>query len=65
MSKRKLSVVEQREIERLEKQKDMYISIMMGKCELINEMIKEVNSGSWLAKMKAIKNAVDLAEDDK
>ena len=63
MSKRKLSFIEQKEIERLEDQKNMIIGEMMGKCEYINDLIKEVRSGSWLYHMKQIEKAVNLAEE--
>lgn len=60
---KKLRFIEQKEIERLERMKDLYIDEMMGKCELINEMIKEVKSGSWYDRIKNYVNAVN--EDNK
>ena len=58
MAKRKLSFLEQKELERLEDQKNMIIGEMMGKCDYINDQIKEVKSGSWL-----YRNTIDIAED--
>lgn len=63
MAKRKLSFIEQKEIERLNDQKNMIIGEMMGKCEYINDQIKEVRSGSWLYRMKQIRQAVDTTEE--
>ena len=63
MAKRKLSFLEQKELERLEDQKNMIIGEMMGKCDYINDQIKEVKSGSWLYRMKQYRNAIDIAED--
>lgn len=60
---KKLRFIEQKEIERLERMKDLYIDEMMGKCELINEMIKEVRSGSWYDRIKNYTNAIN--EDKK
>ena len=44
---------EQLELERLEKMKEACIYEMMGKCELINDMIKDVKNGSWFKRVKA------------
>ena len=34
----------------------------MGKCELINEFMKEVRSGSWYEHMKNITPAIEKGE---
>ena len=60
---RKLRMIEQKELERLERMKDLYIDEMMGKCDLINEMIKEVKSGSWYERINNYANAIN--EDKK
>ena len=56
---RKLRMIEQKEVERLERMKDLYIDEMMGKCDLINEMIKEVKSGSWYERINKYVNAIN------
>ena len=62
---KKLRFIEQKEIERLERMKDLYIDEMMGKCELINEMIKEVRSGSWYERINSYVNAIHYEDNKK
>lgn len=61
---RKLRRIEEQELKRLENLKDLYISEMMGKCELINEFMKEVRSGSWYERMKNIALAIDREKEN-
>lgn len=61
---RKLRRIEEQELKRLENLKDLYISEMMGKTELINEFMKEVRSGSWYERMKNIALAIEREKEN-
>ena len=51
--------VEEAELKRLENLKNHYISEMIGKCNIINDCIKEVKSGSWYERMKNISSSIE------
>lgn len=61
---RKLRKVEEQEIERLEQLKHLYIGEMMGQCNLINECIKEVKSGSWYQRMQKYSKMMELENNN-
>ena len=56
--------VEEAELKRLENLKDHYISEMIGKCNIINDYIKEVKNGSWYQRMKNISTAIEREKEN-
>lgn len=56
--------VEETELKRLENLKNHYISEMIGKCNIINDCIKEVKSGSWYLRMKNISTTIEKEKEN-
>lgn len=56
--------VEEAELKRLENLKNHYISEMMGKCNIINDCIKEVKNGSWYQRMKNISTVIEREKEN-
>lgn len=56
--------VEEAELQRLENLKNHYISEMMGKCNIINDCIKEVKNGTWYQRMKNISTVIERVKEN-